>query len=153
MYEFKEENDFRDGVILFLIACALCLIIVCGCGNSSTVKPSNELNNKLKTSLDNQQAMSEKIETMTGNLTKIQQNISSVVSQISTIINQKFETFQDAVSNKIGEVGRDVNTKTSKTQNSSLYGIGVVAVALIFALACVWFTAQAFKTAAGKLLR
>ena len=125
----------------------------CGCGNASTVKPSNEMDNRLKTSLANQQEMQEKITELNGHLTKIQQTISTVINEITTIINQRFETFQDAVSNKIESVGRDVNTKTSKTQNSSLYGIGIVGAGLLFALACVWLTAKAFEKAAVKLIR
>ena len=138
-------------VIIMAVAGIVCTT---GCnGNSASVKPNNEMDNRLKTALDNQQAMKDQIQTMNGNLTKVQQTFNEVMNTVITTINQKFETFQDSVSNKIGEVGRDVNTRTSKSQNSTLYGIGLVAVVLAFALGLIWLLAKTFKQAALKLLK
>lgn len=154
MLNFKEENDVRDGLILLALACVLCLVIVCaGCnGNSASVKPNTDLDNRLKTSLDNQQEMTEKIQQLNGQLIKIQQNISNITNTIITAINQRFETFQDSVSNKIGEVGGDVKTKTSKSQNSALYGIGLVGTVLLFVLAALWLAARVLKEIIEKRL-
>lgn len=145
----NEKTSLRDKILLsitvVMLICALC--VECGCnGNSATVKPDTNLDNTLKTSLQNDQAMKEQIESLQGDLTKIQQSISTVVNSIVTQIDQKFETFQDSVSNKIGSVGRDVSTRTAKSTNSAVYGIGLVSVVLLFVLAVIWLFAQILKS-------
>jgi len=140
------------GVLCFVALLAV-LLSQCSCnGNSASVKPNTELDNRLKTSLDNQQAMKENIEQLNGQLTKIQQNFSEIVNTIITKIDQKFETFQDSVSNKIGEVGGDVKTRTSKSMNSALYGIGLVGTVLLFVLAVLWLGARILKEILEKRL-
>ena len=152
-----DRLNWRDGLVLILLVVITAMAVFasqCGCsGNTASIKPNNETDVKLKTSLKNQQEMKESIETLQGDLVKIQQSISTVVNTIITQIDQKFETFQESVSNKIGEVGRDVNTETNKSENSALYGIGLVAVVLIFVLAAIWLLARIFREAAVKVFK
>lgn len=141
----------RDLFWIFALL-ALTLTAVCcytGCGNSAAVKPKNELANDVKTSLKNDQEMRESIEQLNGQLTKIQQNISEVVTTITTVINQKFETLQG--STKTGDI--EGGAKISQDTNSMWYGIGLVAVVLVFVLILIWVLAKVLKEAALKILK
>lgn len=135
-----KEDLFWILVLAALLFSALCAVNGCG-GNSANVKPDNDL----ETSLKNQQEMSEKIEKIDGDLTKIQQSISTVTNMVT----QTFETLQG--STKTGDVGNDVITK--KSSNSALYGIGLVAVVLIFVLIFIWLMARILKGLASKILK
>ena len=126
------------GYILILI---LLIPFFCSCsGNSATVKPNNELDNKLKTSLDNQQAMKENIDVLSGHLTKIQQSITNVMNTVINTINQKFETLQG--STKTGDVEGSVHS--SQDTNSTWYGLGLVGIVLLFTLCMIWLVAKLF---------
>jgi len=147
----RDKMTAKDGLIMTFLA-AIMLIAVftsqCGC-NSQAVKPSNDLANAVKGNQETAQKMQEEIGTLQGDLTKVQQSFSTFKTEIETTIQQKFETLQDSV--KTGDVEGDV--KTTKSSNSALYGIGLVAVVLIFVLALIWLLAHIAKGAAGKFLK
>jgi len=147
----RDKMTIKDKVIMAALS-ILCLVAVmasqCGC-NSQTVKPSNELANAVKGNQKTAQEMQEKITTLSGDLTKVQQSFTSFKSEVETTINQKFETLQDSV--KTGDVGDDVIT--NKNSNSALYGIGLVAVVLIFVLAFIWLMAHIAKGAVAKFIK
>lgn len=127
---------------LVVLGLAILCFFVWGCnGNSANVKPNNDM----ETSLKNQQKMSEKIEKLDGDLTKIQQSISTVINMVT----QTFETLQGSV--KTGDVEGGVHT--SHDTNSIWYGIGLVAVVLAFALILIWLLAKMLKEVALKFLK
>lgn len=146
------KPTLRDFIIiislLILVWCALCAELGCN-GNSATVKPNNRLENDVAASMENQQAMRDEIDTLNGDLTKYQQSFTSFKTTIMTKIDQKFETLQG--STKTGDVKGDV--KTSHDTNSIWYGIGLVAVVLLFVLVAIWLLARIFKEAAVKIFK
>lgn len=140
-------GDWIRILLLSLIA-LVAISVECGCVSQS-LKPDNTVEPKLDTTLKNQQAMKERIETLNGNLTKMQATFNEVTNEITTMIKQKFETLNDSF--KTGDVGGDVESK--KTQNSTLYGIGLVGVVLIFVLLLIWLLSKIGIQAVKKLLR
>lgn len=138
------KEKIRSVILGCLVVLGLAVLCFCvwGCnGNSANVKPNNDM----ETSLKNQQEMSEKIEKLDGDLTKIQQSISTVINMVT----QTFETLQGSV--KTGDVEGGVHT--SHDTNSIWYGIGLVAVVLAFALILIWLLAKMLKEVALKFLK
>lgn len=135
-------------LILALTCCAGCG----GGGHSVAVKPDTKLRTDVESSIRNQQAMSDRIDELSGTLTKIQNTVSNVATIISNVIEQQFETFTGsqrlAFENFSGEMKTINENKT--TTNTTAYGIGLVAVNLLFALALVWLVANIAK---GILLK
>jgi len=146
-----DRQKMRDSAIIsFLIALLLAAIFASQCScNRSTVKPDTKVEASVKTALENQQKMSEKIGVLEGDMTKIQTNISNIDTRISTAIDQKFETLQG--SSKIGNVEGKVDA--SHKSNSALYGIGLVGVVLLFALLLIWMLAKVMIKVATKILK
>ena len=146
-----DGTSLRDNLIVCGLLCFIIFFVclsTCSC-SSQTVKPKTSVDSNVKTSLDNQQKMSEKIDTLNGNMTKVQETLNVVETNISTKIDQKFETLQG--STKTGDVGG--NVKSSQDSNSAMYGIGLVVVVLIFALVLIWMLAKISIKMATKVLK
>ncbi len=112
----------------------------CSC-NTQRVNPNTKLETAVKASQKSSQQASDDIKTLIGDFTKMQQSFHIFRTDISTKIDQTFETLQDSV--KTGDVEGDV--ETTKNSNSALYGIGLVAVVLIFVLIVIWIFARMAK--------
>lgn len=146
----QDDTSLRDTVLaVFLIGMIIvfCFLSVCSC--SQEVKPETSVDANVKTSLKNQQEMTEKINTLNGDMVKVQETLSVVETNITTQIDQKFETLQD--STKTGDVEGDVNA--SKSTNSALYGIGLVSVVLFFVLVLIWMMSKLGIKIATRIIK
>lgn len=149
------EERIPAGLLALIVVMAIIglLAMVCGCnGNTVSVKPDSELKTDLQTSLKNQQQMSEKIETMSGSLTKIQTDISTVINSVTNILQQEFETFTNAQRQEFKSFTGTMKNINESNTNTTAYGIGLVATVLLFALALIWIMAKTFRSAAVKFL-
>lgn len=141
----------KERISAGLLALIVVMAMACGC-NSQTVKPSNELETNVKASLKSQQEMKEKIEVLNGNMTKVQQSISTFISNVTTVIQQQFETMQGSQKQSFENFTGEMKTVYKSSTNTTAYGIGLVATVLLFALALIWIMAKTFGSAAVKLL-
>ena len=139
-------------IALSIIAAIAIWLAQCGC-SGQTVKPNNDLTTSVKATQKSQQKMTEKIDTLQGDLTKVQQSISTFISNVTNILDQKFETFQGSTRTSFEKFSGEMKTINKSSANTTAYGIGLVATVLIFVLAVIWIGARMLKGAVGKVLR
>jgi len=137
--------------ILTLLAALAIAASVMGC-NGQSVKPNNDLATAVKASMENQQRMEEKIDAVGGDLIKVQQSITTFVTNVTNILNQKFETFQGSTRLEFEKFTGEMKTINESNTNTTGYGIGLVVVVLVFALILIWGMARMMKGVAGRIL-
>ena len=144
------DRDSIQGQERYLFAALACFALVCviaaqcSCGGQS-VQPSNDLATAVKTANENQLRMEEKIDQVGGDLVKVQQTMNTFITNITNVINQKFETFQKSQRLEFQNFTGEMKTINSSSTNTTMYGIGLVAVVLIFALLLIWGMARLMR--------
>jgi len=145
----RQERYVFAALACFALACVLAA--QCSCGGQS-VKPSNDLATAVKTANENQLRMEEKIDQVGGDLVKVQETVTTFITNITNVINQKFETFQKSQRLEFQNFTGEMKTINQSSTNTTAYGIGLVAVVLIFALMLIWIITRMMKSILSRTI-
>ena len=139
----RRERYGFIALVCFAIACVIAA--QCSC-NGQSVTPSNYLATAVKTTNENQLRMEEKINLVGGDLIKVQETVTNFITTITNVIAQEFETFQKSQRLEFQNFTGEMKNINESNTNTTAYGIGLVAVVLIFALLVIWGMARLFKS-------
>jgi hypothetical protein len=124
------------------IVIVLSVLILNSCflpSNEQVVKPDNTMKN----AIDQVAKSNQETETAVKNIAKdvgeiktttttLNQSITSFKTEIKTDIRQEFETYQGSMQSSFGTFKGDMEKTISTSTNSTWYGIGLVALVLVY---------------------